>query len=282
MGFGSATTQQTRVESTSIRNDGGQCSQPGGEVRHPGGRVGLAGSQGGGCPPLPGEDGEWRCAAREQGSDRKDPGQRVRIQCPTGEGGDRAEQQHAGGRRHPPRQLLLHLEGARGDPVRAAAVLSEVQWKERDFHGWSVPEEECTSAGNAQKVRESLFIYFRCRLGSEHRLTGGRKSGGVDGQSMLACYFCLQQQQPWRPALCSAVPRHQNPTWRHRHCFPPRHPPDQRWRAKSPKESESLDTDFSLSSDGSLGPASRRRKSLQNVLDLSCRPSSALHYQQQH
>ena len=45
------------------------------------------------------------------------------------------------------------------------------------------------------------------------------------------------------------------------------------------KESESLDTDFSPSSNGSLGPASRRQVLLQNVPD--CRPSSVQSQQQQ-
>merc|ERR1711963_995636 len=97
-----------------------------------------------------------RNSAREQRSDRKDPGRRVRIQCSASKSGDREEQQHARGRGHPPRQLVVHLEGTRGDPLRTAAVLSEVQWEERDFHGWSVPEEEWSPPGNAQELLHSV------------------------------------------------------------------------------------------------------------------------------
>ena len=82
---------------------------------------------------------------------------------------------------------------------------------------------------------------------------GALLSRAAPSKSHVAASALLSSSAPTRPTLASQVT----------------------------KESESLDTDFSLSSDGSLGPASRRRKSLQNVLDLSCRPSSALHYQQQ-
>ena len=53
----------------------------------------------------------------------------------------------------------------------------------------------------------------------------------------MPCYFCLQQQQPWRPAMVPGRAKDW-PTWRHRHCFPPR--PTLRCRAKSPKRVKAL------------------------------------------
>ena len=97
-------------------------------------------------------------------------------------------------------------------------------------------------------------------------IDGWQKVGGCGGwpQSM-PCYFCLQQQQPWRPAM-EAGRAKDCPTWRHRLSTQT----NTALPGQVTKESESLDTDFSPSSDGSLGPASRRQVLLQNVLD--CRP----------
>ena len=95
----------------------------------------------------------------------------------------------------------------------------------------------------------------------QHRLTGGRKSVGV-GVGRKACPAIFVYNSSSRGGRrCRAVPRQHRPTWRHRHCFPPR----PTLPSQVTKESESLDTDFSPSSDGSLGPEASRRQV------LSCR-----------